>query len=438
MRSHRLFGSCLIVAAFVSSLLNTPVNAQVTSNERDMAFGMLTMTKDAIKNNYYDPTFHGVDLDFVFEQAKERMKAATNRDQLMMTIASAVLSLDDSHTTFFPPARAAAIDYGWQVRVVGDDCYVARVKPKSDAEAKGLKPGDKLITIDGFKPTRKNLWQMQYRYFTIAPTAKVNMTVLSPGGKEPKTLSVETKITKTGNVISIEDYYYRGVVKHGWEDTQKVNEFVEFGNKLVVWKMHTFSIDDKALDNAIAKARSAETLVVDLRDNGGGSVEILKRMIGFFFEKEIKVGDEKKRKETKPVIAKSNNNIFKGKLIVLVGHESASASEVFSKIIQLEKRGTIIGDRTMGAVMESKFEPLDSGFGKNLWFGASVTVADLIMPDGKSLEKIGVTPDMIMLPTSADIAAGSDPVLSQAALMAGVELSPEKAGTFFPYEWPKQ
>ena len=41
-----------------------------------MALGMLDATKDAIKKNYYDPTFHGVDIDFVFEQAKERMKAA--------------------------------------------------------------------------------------------------------------------------------------------------------------------------------------------------------------------------------------------------------------------------------------------------------------------------------------------------------------------------
>ncbi|HSU26592.1 MAG TPA: hypothetical protein VLI65_11455, partial [Pyrinomonadaceae bacterium] len=87
--------------------------------------------------------------------------------------------------------------------------------------------------------------------------------------------------------------------------------------------------------------------------------------------------------------------------------------------------------------MESKFFDLDSGFGKNLYFGTSVTVADLIMPDGKSLEKIGVTPDEIVLPTGKDLAESKDPVLAYAAILAGVELSPEKAGTFFPYEWPK-
>ena len=89
---------------FVLALLVLFKNArvQVSGNDRGMAIGMLDMTKDAIKKNYYDPTYHGVDIDFVFEQAKERMKTAPSRDALMMTIASAVLAFDDSHTNFFP------------------------------------------------------------------------------------------------------------------------------------------------------------------------------------------------------------------------------------------------------------------------------------------------------------------------------------------------
>ena len=59
------------------------------------------------------------------------------------------------------------------------------------------------------------------------------------------------------------------------------------------------------------------------------------------------------------------------------------------------------------------------------------------MSDGKSLERVGVVPDQIMLATALDMAAKRDSVLSHASLLAGVTLLPEKAGALFPIEWRK-
>jgi C-terminal processing protease CtpA/Prc len=72
---------------------------------------------------------------------------------------------------------------------------------------------------------------------------------------------------------------------------------------------------------------------------------------------------------------------------------------------------------------------------KVVLFGATVTDADLIMTDGRSLEHLGVTPDEIMLPTAADLAGGRDSVLSRAAELAGVKLDPLEGGKMFPVEW---
>ena len=434
--------TCRIVVFFhlVAIVLWTAsiASGQASGNDRGMAFGMIDMTKDTIKNNYFDPKFRGIDIDFVFEQAKERVKAAPTRDAMMMTIASAVLAFDDSHTNFFPPQRSADIEYGWTVSMIGDDAFITHVKPGSDAEAKGLKRGDKLVAIDGFKPTRKNLWQMFYRYLTVAPASKVSMTVLGPQDERSRVLEIQTKIEKTAKLKSMQEYYDRGTIKRGWFDSEKIDEFQAFGKDLLIWKMHTFVRSDTTVDSAMGKARDYKTLIIDLRGNGGGIVDIEKRLIGYFFDKDVKIGDEKTRKETKERMAKTRGSgTFKGGLIVIVDHDSASAAEVFAKVIQLEKRGKIVGDKTRGAVMTSRFFPLESGIGNILPFGASVTVGDLIMTDGKSLEKIGVTPDEIMLPTGLDLATSKDPVLANAAKLAGVNITPEEAGKFFPFVWPK-
>ncbi len=417
-------------------LLSGQASAQVSGNDRGMAMKMLEMTRNAVKDNYFDPKFRGVNVDEVFTQTKEKMKSASTRDELMMLIAQAVVMLDDSHTNFYPPDRAADIEYGWRLAMIGDDCFVSRVKPKTDAEAKGVKRGDKLLAIDGIRPTRELLPHLYHRYYQIAPAARVKM-VLQSLGEKPRTLDIQTKISKTATVHTWTTYEQK-VTRKGWWDYPKVDEFVEFGSELLIWKLHSFARSESGIDSAMNKARNFKTLILDLRGNGGGYLETGKQLVGHFFENETKIGDHKMRDKAKPLSSKGRGSgRFSGNLIVLVDQDSASASEVIAKVIQIEKRGKIIGDRTSGSVMTSRFFPMDFGFGNNLYFGVSVTVGDLIMTDGKSLEKRGVTPDETVLPAGKDWAEGKDPVLAYAAKLAGVDLTPEKAGTFFPFEWPK-
>ncbi|MBV9924711.1 MAG: hypothetical protein JOZ96_06670 [Acidobacteria bacterium] len=403
--------------------------------DRDSARAMLSMIRDDLKSNYYDPNFRGLKLEEKFKEADDRIKAAQTRDQLMIPIAQFLLSLDDSHTVFLPPGRAARIEYGWRVQMVGDRCFVTALKPKSDAESK-LKPGDEVISIDGFRPTRATLWKMHYRYYALAPARAVRFVVQSPGEAQPREVTVESKIEMGQAVRQWQDILMQSL-REEW-DIVRVRTSEAGDDRLLIWKMPTFEVEDQVVDDMMGRAHRFKTLVLDLRGNGGGYEDALVRLAGYFFDHDLKVAERKGRKESKVVTAKTRGDkVFKGNLVVLVDSDSGSAAEMFARVVQLEKRGTVIGDHTAGAVMTSKYYGRETGVGRVLYFGSNITIGDVLMSDGQSLERVGVTPDEVLLPTGADLAAHRDPALARAAELAGVKLDPEKAGALFPVDWKK-
>src|SRR5207253_5571904 len=122
--------------------------------------------------------------------------------------------------------------------------------------------------------------------------------------------------------------------------------------EVFIWKMPQFDLSDGDVDGIMDRASDHNALILDLRGNGGGLVTTLKRLLGNFFDHDVKIGDRKGRKEMKPEISKTRGkDIFKGQLVVLIDSRSASAAELFARTIQIEKRGTVIGDRSAGAVM---------------------------------------------------------------------------------------
>ncbi len=406
--------------------------------DKDRGRSMLNVIKDDLKKNYYDPNFHGMDVETRFKTADGKIKEATSLGQIFGIIGQVLVDLDDSHTFFVPPGRVSKTEYGWQMQVIGERTYVTAVKPGSDAEAKGLKEGDEVYSIDGLGPVRENLWKINYMYRALRPRPGMRLVVIKPDGKQQE-LDVFAKVQSGKQVVDLTGNDIWTVIRESEnEDRLHRHRYFELSDDLFVWKMPQFDLEKDKVDDFVGKFRKKKGLILDLRGNHGGSEETLLRLLGNVLDHDVKVGDLKRRKETKPLIAKTRGEgTFTGKLIVLIDSESGSAAELFSRVIQLEKRGTIIGDRSAGAVMRAKEYPHEIGIDTVAFYGVSITDADIIMADGNSLERVGVTPDEIRLPTAIDLATKRDPVLAYAALLLGVTIAPEKAGALFPIEWRK-
>src|SRR5262249_5608489 len=134
---------------FVWLALAAAQSQQMSNFDRDRAQGVLQVIASDVRKHYYDPQFHGVDWDAKGREAKEKITKETSFNMAISHIAAAMDTLGDSHTFLLPPGHAYRHDYGWHYQMIGDRCYVIRVRPQSDADAKGVKPGYEVLTING-------------------------------------------------------------------------------------------------------------------------------------------------------------------------------------------------------------------------------------------------------------------------------------------------
>lgn len=414
-----------------------PVHAQKKMDgvDKSRVMTMLKNVKNAIKKDYYDEKFGGVDLEARFDKAEEKLKSAEYLGQAFSIIAQAVVDLNDSHTRFYPPSLSAITEYGWRMKMFGNKAFITAVKDDSDAAKKGLRAGDEVLKLNGFKPTRSEMWKMIYYYQTLSPQTKLTMELRRPSG-DVRQVEVESKVTQLKRVVNLANHFdLNEALREGDKLRVADRHYFRTVGTAAVWKMPDFVFDPNEVESLVSKIRGRHTLILDLRGNGGGYVVTLEKLAGFFFDKDIKIADLKGRKPMKPQMAKTQGDkVFPGKVIVLVDSNSASAAEIFARLMQLEKRGIVLGDVSAGAVMQSRGVGFDAGVDTMVSYGMNLTNADVIMADGNSLEHVGVRPDEIIVPTGADLAELRDPVLARALEISGNPLDATSAGKLVPVE----
>jgi len=403
--------------------VESPASAKIN---RDRGLSMLEDIKEVLKARYYDKNFKGIDLDARFKTAAERVKTLDTNRQIFRAIAQVLIEFDDSHTRFFPPNRANKVEYGFTMQMIGNNCFVTDVKKGSDAEAKGLKTGERIKAVGPYEIARSNLWVINYLLYALDPQPGVSLTVVGLD-------NAVRKIDVMAKFKSIEDRK-KEAEKRWNQKRENPYKCQEIDPAVIACRLETFSVDKKFIDQMMTEVSKHKKLILDLRGNGGGYVKIEEYLTGHFFDHEVKIADFITREKKKERIAKvQKERNFNGELVVLIDSNSASASEVFARVMQLEKRGKIVGDVSAGAVQTSNFFSMINSRGtfsnETLSvFALNVTVADLVMSDGNRLEKVGVQPDHPVGPTGYALSKRNDPILAFAANLLGAKITPEDAG----------
>jgi C-terminal processing protease CtpA/Prc len=429
MSSHRrLVSAAATIVLSFCVVSASPIQHSLSGYDRGLSLSMLKQEKEDLQKNYYDRSFRGFDIDKLFAEAEAKLRAAQTTAEATAVLAEPLLRLADSHTRFYPPERLTRTRYGWQPQIVGDTPFVSWVDDKSDAARKGLARGDRIVNWNRFEPTRATLWQIEYVYRNVRPQQLQRVIVQKPDGTQ-RVLDIESRVEQrpTGDINEL---------IRDLDDAERTPiDFEKAVGRTLVASLSEFG-DPAVMDQLMKKARGYESLVLDLRGNHGGAVVAIDRLISHCFDHEVKVVVDRTRKGDEVDIVHGRKDAFTGRIIVLIDSESASASEVTARVLQLEKRATVIGDRSAGAVMTSRIfsHTLGGELGGVVsvaFWATSITVGDVRMSDGQSLENVGVTPDEVLLPTAADLAANRDPVLARAITVLGGSMTPEEAGRFY-------
>ena len=426
---ERALRALLMVAGILLSQAST-AESQLSNQDKDRARKMLEQMRKDLHEYYYDTTFGGLDIDASARKADSAIQVAPNMNHALGIIAQYLADLKDSHTSFSPPSHVARVDYGISLLTVGEAVYISSVRKGSDAEAKGLKRGDQVLAFDQFRTTRQSLRIIQYVYFRLSPRPAINLTVASPGEQQPRKVLINAKITEGQRVVDYTDINQLSRIYSEMDDASRAatNFYRSIGDSIMIWRMPRFAYaDNQAIDEMIERAQKYRAVILDLRNNPGGYIATLQYLTGRFFNRDVEMYTARERTKSTPMIATAAKNPYLGFLVVLINSNSASSSEMLSRTLQLQGRAIIVGDRSAGAVITSISVPHLVGFDRVLQYGASMSVADVIMADGQRLENVGVIPDHLVLPTGADLAAGRDVQMKKALEIVGMTVTVDEA-----------
>jgi len=313
-------------------------------------------------------------------------------------ISGMVKSLEDPYTVFLKPEETKRFiedvkgtfeGVGMEIDIRKGQLQVISPLEGTPAQRAGLRAGDKIIKIDD-KPTMDMTIEEAVNLIRGPKGSEVTLTIFREEWEKTK----EIKIVRA--VIEVPSLKW------------------EIKNENIAYlKLYQFS-EKASFDFRIAAieilASPCQKIILDLRNNPGGYLEVAQEISGWFLKRGeiVVIEDFGARKERNIYKAQGNASLVGFPVVILINQGSASGSEILAGALRDNRDILLIGEKSFGKGSVQELERLSEGS------SLKITVAKWLTPKGELITDKGLEPDIKVEMTEEDYEEGKDPQLDKA------------------------